>query len=180
MADYSFNIIAGKDAFGDGSHPSTQGALTALEAMAGFHGMASILDLGCGCGILALCEAYQWHVPVIAADIKQEAVDATRENACANQLDALITTVRSDGFSHPEIGRHAPYGLITANILGEILIKLAHDMSQHLVEEGIVILSGMLAWQAESVQENYEACGLTLVQRLTVSDWVTLIMQKQG
>lgn len=176
---FSLTITAGREAFGDGSHPSTQGALAALESLSGLSGMRHALDIGCGCGILALKAAYQWHVPVLAADLKSDAVVATQDNARTNGLEALITAVRSDGFRHPDIAARAPYDLIMVNILADILVTIAHDLRAHLGEEGIVILSGLLVWQTEPVLDAYRTIGLTLVQRFTVSDWVTLVMQRQ-
>ncbi len=177
--DFSLDIVAGATAFGDGSHPSTQGALAALDALAHLHGWDRVLDMGCGSGILALKAAYQWHVPVVAADIEQEAVDAVVKNAIHNGLDSLVNAVRSDGYAYPLIKERAPYDLILSNILAEKLVEFSQDMMEVLTEDGVVVLSGILLWQADTVIEAHQQLGLTLLQRITVEDWVSLIMQRQ-
>lgn len=176
---FLLNIEAGAEAFGDGTHPSTKGAMVALEALSHLQGISRALDMGCGSGVLALQTAYQWHIPVVAADKEKTAVLATLTNAKANQLAELITAVRSDGYSHPTIREHAPYDLITSNILADILVRFSSDLAEHLAEEGVAVVSGILVWQASAVMEAFQEVGLTLLQRITIEDWVTLLWQKQ-
>ena len=175
---FALELQAGSEAFGDGNHPSTKGAMVALEALSHLQGMQKALDVGCGSGILAMQIAYQWHIPVIASDISQEAVMATQANAEHNKLAPLITAVRADGYDHATIRDHAPYDLITCNWLGEHLHAHARELSDCLAEEGIAILSGILRWQADAVIQAHEACGLQLLQKITAGDWITLLMQK--
>lgn len=179
VTEFSLTLSAGAQAFGDGGHPSTKGAKVALETLSHLQGIENALDIGCGSGVLALQAAYQWHIPVMAADIEKSAVDATLENAKRNQLDPLITAVRSDGYQHPAIAERAPYGLIMSNILADILVPLASDLVAHLSDEGLVVLSGILQWQEPTVSEAHRGVGLTLLQRITVEDWITMIWQKQ-
>ena len=176
---FTLDITSTQDAFGDGRHPSTKGAIAALEALAHLQGFENVLDMGCGSGILALQAAYQWHVPVLAADISKEAVATTRANAEKNSLQDLITAIHSDGFDHTTIAQRAPYDVMIMNILAETLHAMAKTACEHLAEEGIILLSGILKWHGTAVEEAYQAQGLTLLQRITVEDWVTLILQKQ-
>lgn len=178
-SDYTLELKAGADAFGDGSHPSTQGAMVALEALSGFAGLEKALDIGCGSGVLALQIAYLWHVPVIASDINPLAVQAAQANAEHNRLAPLITALCADGYRHEKIRAGAPYDLITCNWLAEQLHAHAHDLSAHLADEGIAILSGILTAHADSVIEAHRACGLTLLQHIKVEGWSTLLMQKE-
>lgn len=175
---FSLTLIAGATAFGDGSHPSTKLAMAALEALAHLQGARAALDMGCGSGVLALQMAYQWHVPVLAADLMAEAVEATRANAEHNGLAELVHAVRSDGYSHPDIAANGPYDVICSNILAEKLFEHMREIAAHLDEEGIAIISGILRAHAAKVEEAASQCGLTLLQRLTLDDWVCLIIQK--
>lgn len=178
MSSSELRIAAGADAFGDGTHPSTLGALAALDALSHLMGPACALDIGCGSGVLALRMAYQWHIPVIASDIEASAIDATRHNAQTNQLDSLITPVRADGYDHPAIQAAAPFDVICCNWLAEPLIAHAADAAQHCAEEGVLVASGMLRWQSDSVHHAHRLAGFTLLQKITVGDWNTLILQK--
>jgi ribosomal protein L11 methyltransferase len=175
---FTLELRAGADAFGDGSHPSTQGAIVALEALSHLQGLSCALDVGCGSGLLALQMAYQWHIPVVATDINAHAVAATQANAEYNRLTPLITAVRADGYQHKTIQNGAPYSLITCNWLAEHLHAHASELAAHLAEEGITILSGILQAHEASVLEAHTACGLTLLQKIRVGDWVTLMLQK--
>ena len=154
--------------------------MVALEALAHLRGVSRALDMGCGSGVLALQMAYQWHIPVIAADKEKTAVAATAQNAIENQLGDLITAIRSDGYDHPLIRQSAPYDVITSNILADILVRFSRELEENLAEEGIAVVSGILQWQGNAVIEAFQAVGLTLLQRITVEDWVTLLWQKQG
>lgn len=174
----TLDIHAGAAAFGDAQHPTTALLLTALEAIdtAEFQ-PAHILDMGCGSGILALRAAQKFpQARVIAADIARSAVEATRENAAHNQLD--ITVLHSDGFRDPTIAAHAPYDMLFMNILAEPLLQLAHAAITHLAEEGVLMLSGILAHQETAVRDAYEGLGLALAHRLSTPEWVALIYQR--
>lgn len=175
---FSLEIQASDAAFGDGSHPSTKGAVTALEALAAFRGFERGIDVGSGSGILALQMAYQFHIPVVATDIEASSVEVIRHNATHNKLAELITPIRADGYAHPTINERAPYDLICCNILAEPLVAYASDLSTHLADEGLAVLSGMLHWQSDQVIDAHQRCGLRLLQKISLEDWVTLLMQK--
>jgi len=177
-SSFSLQIVAGAHAFGHGRHPSTRAAIVALEALSHLDGVQNVLDMGCGSGILGLQAAYFWHAKVLMADSEASAIEACMENARANQLHDLVQVVRSVGFDHPAIRQKAPYDLILCNILAETLVALARDLAEHLAEEGVAVLSGMLQWQDEPVIAAYQAAGLTLLQRVRDGDWVCLLWQK--
>lgn len=175
----AFLLTTNAQAFGDGAHPSTQGAMAALDALSHLHGVGRVLDMGCGSGILSLKAAYQWHAPVLAVDIEAESVATTAENAKNNKLDALITTIQSDGFANPLIGQRAPYDVVLANMLAEPLVVLAHGIASVLSDEGVVVLSGILRWHGDRIEQAYSGLNLTLLQRYSSTDWLTYIWQRQ-
>lgn len=177
MTDEHITLYAGADAFGDGSHPTTEGMLAAIEAIdSAQFSPRTVCDMGCGAGLLAMRAAQRFHCTVIAADIEHSAVEATRENALKNKLP--VDAVHSDGFKHPDIHAHAPYDLILMNILADPLLSLTHDAVAHLADEGVLIMSGMLVWQQENIINAYQVLGLGLAHRIQIGDWVTLVWQK--
>ena len=162
-------------AFGTGSHESTRGCLLALDrgrAPAG----GTILDLGTGSGILAVAAAKLWGRPVLAADIDPVSVATAQANAAINDVDALIETRRSRGFSNPRLRGRAPYTLIVANILANPLIRLAPAIARYLRHDGRAILSGLLIEQQAEVTAAYESLGLTVRDRHPVDAWTTLVV----
>lgn len=172
-------LLAGPEAFGDGSHPTTQGVLAAIDAIdPGAFTPRIACDMGAGSGILALAVAIKFGCHVLAVDLMRESVEAIKANAGKNDLAHRLRAVHSDGFSHPEIEAHAPFDLIVMNILAEPLLALARDAERYLAEGGVLILSGILSWQEQQIREAYEGLRLELTSRLSLKDWVTLVFQK--
>lgn len=176
----TIKLQAGQGAFGDGAHPTTRGMMAALEALAHLAGPKHALDVGCGAGILAMQMAYLWHIPVIATDIEASAVQTTIENARANQLADLITVLRADGVDHPAIRAIGAFDIITCNILVQPLMRLALDLCALCPTEGVMVVSGILIWQQETIEDAFTAQGLTLLSRFIIGDWVTLLWQRQS
>ena len=171
-------IDAGR-AFGTGGHESTHGCLLALDSLAGRLTVERALDMGCGSGILAIAMAKTWGATVIASDIDPQAVATARENARHNGVSDLIETALGDGYGCDAVKRFAPYGLITANILAEPLIRMAPDLAANLAPRGVAILAGLLARQVDAVAAAHRAAGLTLSRGLALGDWRALMFTKE-
>jgi len=107
----------------------------------------SVLDLGCGSGVLAIAVAKLWRLPVIATDIDPMAVEVARENCRSKRRRTARSRSRCDGLDHPVIRAGAPYELILANILASPLTRLAPALSAALARGGTVVLSGLLRSQ---------------------------------
>jgi ribosomal protein L11 methyltransferase len=171
----AIRIDAGQ-AFGTGHHESTRGCLLALDALARRGRPRRGLDLGCGSGILALAMAKLWRVPVLASDIDPLAVAVTRANARLNGVAPLVRSTLSDGAARRSLVSHGPYDVIVANILAPPLVAMAGGVSLILVPGGRLVLSGLLRDQAGAVLARYRARGLRLDRRLSLGDWVTLVL----
>ncbi len=173
------SLLHSAKAFGDGTHPTTFGVLTALDAIdPEAFAPCMACDMGAGSGILSLAVARRFGCAVVAVDLERESIGTLQENAVAAGLGARIMALQADGFDHPAIRAQGPYDLIVMNILAEPLVALAHDAVAALAAEGVLILSGMLQWQAPQVRVAYESLGLALSSRFTIGDWVTDVWQK--
>ncbi len=167
-------------AFGSGDHGSTQGCLLALD---GYTGPVphSVLDMGCGSGILAIAAAKMFPSlaggRIVAADIDPQSVTITEENAVANGVAGSIRAVRSIGYRHPMI-RHRRYDLIFANILARPLMRMAGDLARHLEPGGTAVLAGLLSPDANRVLAAHRAQGLHLVRKIDVGEWTTLVLRR--
>ncbi len=168
-------IDAGQ-AFGTGHHETTTGCLLALDYLARQRAFSTILDLGCGTGILAMAAAKLWHRQVLASDIDPVAIQVTRQNARLNGLAALTRPVVAAGFRAAALTRNAPYDLIIANILARPLMSLAYPLSHHLARDGVAVLSGLLASQVPAILAAYRMQGIYLRRRICLGDWCTLIL----
>lgn len=163
-------------AFGSGEHATTQGCLMALERLPKPRGMMA--DIGTGSGVLALAAAALWHVRAVGVEIDPWAARVAGENARLNRLHRLVTMVAGDGWHAPAIRRHAPYGLVTANILARPLCAMAADLALNLAPGGHAVLSGLLVEQARMVLAAHRRAGLTLSGRIDIGHWATLIVRK--
>jgi ribosomal protein L11 methyltransferase len=170
-------------AFGSGEHPTTEGCLRMLDALARQahrkgHKPRRILDMGCGSGILALAAAQQWRRPVLAIDIDAESVRVARENIRENGVRSWVRAYAGDGYQTPQVRRGAPYDLIVANILARPLIKLAPQARRHLKKGGTLVLSGLLRRQQKAVLAAHRAQGFKQVRSCPIGDWQTLVLKR--
>jgi ribosomal protein L11 methyltransferase len=168
-------------AFGTGHHGTTRGCLVALDWLAkrrasGRGAKARALDLGTGSGVLAIAAARALRRPVLASDNDPAAVRAARANARLNRTGALVEVIRADGFKARRFCARAPFDLIFANILLGPLKRMAASMARLAAANGCVILSGLLAAQANAALAAYRSHGLVLAHRIDRDGWVTLVL----
>ncbi len=180
-------------AFGTGTHPTTQLCLELMEKafdrgqktedgdrVSVLRPPSSVIDVGCGSGILSIAALKLGAKTVLGVDIDIESVKNSRENADTNGVgDELIlgqgsvSEVLSGNFQF----KSAP--LVVANILAPIIIRLFDAGLADLVEpNGEIILSGILAHQAENVIEAARAKGLKRSDQRQIADWVAISLKR--
>ncbi len=166
-------------AFGTGHHGTTQGCLMAFDALLQ-KGMVArnVADIGAGTAVLAMAAAKVLSGRFIASDIDQIATETAKANVAANGLRGRVQCLTSVGFRHSELHSRAPYDLVFANILAGPLKKLAPEMAEHTQSHAVLILSGILNRQAQSVVNTYEGFGFNVVERRIIGDWTTLTLRK--
>jgi ribosomal protein L11 methyltransferase len=157
--------------FGTGHHPTTAGALRAIESLfAGNGGFERALDVGTGSGVLAFSIA-ALGTPVTAIDIDQQALQNARENAKLNPAPAKIR------FSATPLARiNGRFDLIAANILSTVLTELAPQLIGKLKRGGRIILSGIVASEVRDLLPAYRRLRLIAVNRSR--GWATIVMAK--
>ena len=136
-------------AFGTGSHPTTRLCMEWLEDNCR-SGM-SLLDYGCGSGILAIIARKLGADPVCGVDIDPQAVLSARQNTERNRCE--ISFYEPDEFAVSEDGKR--YDIVAANILSGPLQQLAPMLAGKIKSGGRLILSGILERQAEEVAKAY-------------------------
>jgi ribosomal protein L11 methyltransferase len=163
-------------AFGTGTHPTTQLCLEMVEEYC--QPGIDVIDVGCGSGILSIAAIKLGAKKALAVDIDPLSVKATRENSEANGVlahmeigEGSIEEVLNDKFSM----QSAP--LVLANILAPVIIKLLSQGLRNLARsDGILVLSGILEEQEPNVLLAAEKCGLKLLQKKQMGDWVSLAL----
>lgn len=150
-------------AFGTGAHPSTRLCLAWLRAQVGDR--TSVLDYGCGSGILAIAAARLGAPRVVGTDIDAQAVQAGIDNARANSV--RVTFARVDDL------RPERFDIVVANILASPLRMLAPALAARTDDGGCIALAGILASQADDVMAAY-APWFDIAVRDRAEDWVLL------
>jgi len=134
-------------AFGTGTHATTALCLEWLDA----HPPAglSVIDYGCGSGILAIAAHKLGADSVVAVDIDPQALQATRDNALRNHVHERLTVM------FPQELDTGPVDVVIANILANPLIEHAAALAGRVKQGGYIVLTGILAEQAGEVMAAY-------------------------
>jgi ribosomal protein L11 methyltransferase len=156
--------------FGTGHHSTTRSTLIGLESECARRQFDTALDVGTGSGVLAIAMARLGVKRIAAIDNDPQALDNARHNAelnqCVRKIHFSVAPLRA-------LRRHFP--LITANILSSTLIAMAPDLSRLLAPGGRLILSGILAREADGVISHYRRAMRPIWSR-TERGWKTLIL----
>ena len=154
-------------AFGTGSHPTTRLCLEWLAARDLRD--RSILDYGCGSGILAIAARLMGAGRVVAVDHDPQALMATEANAARNGV--RFDVQHGDAFARAG-GVNAAFDVVMSNILSGTLVALAPRLSGHVAARGTLILTGVLTNEADEVLRAYPDFVFRAPQRL--EEWVLL------
>lgn len=166
-------------AFGTGHHGTTKGCLVIFDnLLLDGNAPSSVLDLGCGAGILAIAAAKALpNIDIYASDIDPDAIEVTKANAKINAVGDSINAFQADGFSSANL-KGQSFDLIFANILAGPLMGLAPEIFQATKPKGRVILSGILAEQAETVATTFSKAGFQVTPKITLEGWTSLLAIK--
>jgi len=141
-------------AFGTGSHPTTRLCLRWLDD--NLRVGESVLDYGCGSGILAIAALKLGAAHAVGVDVDSQAVSASRDNAIANKVENVCFYLPN---ACPELGRRdvpiSSFDLVVANILTNPLRMLAPLLANATRPGGQIVLSGILEEQAQDVMNIY-------------------------
>ena len=181
-------------AFGTGHHGTTRGCLAMLDRLgkamrnsrpAPFSGkpgqvgkpLLRILDVGTGSGVLAIAAARSLRQRVLATDIDAGAVRIARANARLNRVGPMVAVVEADGIAHARVRLHGPFDLVFANILLGPLQRIASPLRKLLAPGARIVLSGVLATQANAALAAYRP--LALERRVARDGWTTLVLVRR-
>jgi ribosomal protein L11 methyltransferase len=168
-------------AFGTGTHPTTQLCLLALEKY--LSPGQSVVDLGCGSGILSIAAALLGASEVLALDIDPNAITNAYENVKKNSLEGkiIIQLGSLDKLIAQEEIRESSCDLILANILSKVLIELIENgLGEAVRPDGLLILSGILDHQAENVIQAAQAHNIDHLETNEIEDWRSLVLKRNS
>ena len=161
-------------AFGTGAHPSTRQCLTALDDLVRPGDL--VVDIGCGSGILSVAAILFGARRVLACDLDELAIAATRRGAELNGIGPELNTFQG---SLPEaaarLAGERPADGVVANILAPVLIEmLGKGLSDLLRPGGWLVLAGILLDQREGVDRAAASANLTRASETVEGDWIAL------
>ncbi|MDR2107563.1 MAG: 50S ribosomal protein L11 methyltransferase [Holosporaceae bacterium] len=166
--------IAAATAFGTGEHPTTDRCLLACQTFFDEKRHRSVMDIGCGSGILSIALAKSGADRIDACDVEEEAVRISRENIAVNGVAHKINVFLKNG---SEINGEK-YDFITANILAEPLVSMNNAVVSAMSDGAVLILSGFTS-DDDTVPQRYLASGLNLKFRYDLNGWTTLVLGKR-
>lgn len=156
-------------AFGTGTHETTSMCLKALEKYVKTD--MSVLDVGCGSGILAIGAALLGSKEALGIEIDQDAVNIAKSNVELNHLQDKIKVQYGDLTQ----GVDYKADIVVANLMADLVIKLTPDVAKHLTEGGIYISSGILNEKEAVVSEAIMAAGFTIKEVLHDGEWCAIV-----
>jgi ribosomal protein L11 methyltransferase len=158
-------------AFGTGLHETTRLVARGLSAHAASLAGATVLDIGCGSGVLALIALVLGAKDAVCIDIDAESIEVTKENAERNGLSPRIDASTTDLGAVTLISP-----IVLANIEAKVLIPLATEIKRHVAPGGLLFLSGILVPQREDVRAAYAE--FELLDAPALGEWTLLTLRR--
>jgi len=154
-------------AFGSGTHPSTYMCLRLLEEH--IKGGESVLDVGCGSGILAVGAILLGAGEAIGVDLDEVAVGVAKENALRNRVSERTSFSRGNLASEVFV----TFDVICANIVADVIIDFSSQVKKYLREGGVFICSGIIDEREIDVRSSLESNGLQILKKNEEKGWVS-------
>ena len=164
-------VLDSNMAFGTGEHETTSMCVKFLQKYVKEN--HTVLDVGCGSGILGITASKLGAKEVIMTDIDECAVTATEHNMKNNAVKngtVLLKNLLDDNTVKGDV--------IVCNIMAEVLIAFAPYIGNNLLDNGYIILSGILADRLDKVKSAYQDNGFNFVEQEIKGEWSALVMQK--
>ncbi len=161
-------------AFGTGTHPTTALCLEWLDSH--LTPGQSLLDFGCGSGILAIAGRLLGAKNIVGVDNDPQALVATEDNAQRNGVQDDLQACLPEAFSNAD---HYPaeFDVVVANILAQPLVDLSHQLSRRVAPGGDLVLSGIMSSQKDWVRRAYQ---LEFVSEKEFDGWVCLHFRRSS
>ena len=162
-------------AFGTGTHETTRLVIGLLEKYT--TPGVRMLDVGTGSGILAICASRLGAGECKAYDIDPMSVRVARENIKDSGLEN-ITCDQSDLLRSVDL-EGGKYGLVCANIVADIIIRMTPDVHKYIEDDGVLLASGIIMERSQDVIDCFEQHGFEIVERAEENGWCALAVKRK-
>ncbi|MBI2965502.1 MAG: 50S ribosomal protein L11 methyltransferase [Chloroflexi bacterium] len=162
-------------AFGTGHHPTTRGCLEIVDRI--IKGGESVLDIGCGSGILSIAALKLGAARTVCLDIDPDAVRAARHNLRRAGLARRAVVIQG---TVPHVAaRPGESDVVLANISARVLMEQARSMLECVRPTGLFVGSGYLVERKAEVHETLQSAGADIRETVVLSDWVTVVASRR-
>ena len=160
-------------AFGTGHHPTTRMCLEMLETLV--KPCHSVLDLGCGSGILSIASAKMGSEKVIGIDNDETAIKVARENIKINGIGDSVS-ISNGSVPNKNIDKYSN-DIVVANISSKVILDLSKEITEYLKPKGYLLISGFLDINESEIIDVFKKLNLNVVSKLGTADWVALCLR---
>lgn len=160
-------------AFGTGSHPTTKLCLETLEKHIDKN--STVLDIGCGSGILSIACLLLGAKSAFGVDIDSLAVKTAKENALENGFKDDKFTVVQGNLSDKVTGK---YKVIVANIVADIIMEFNKEVDRFLEDDGVYITGGIIESREPEVLDSFGENGFKVIERYEEKGWLVFVLKK--
>ena len=161
-------------AFGTGSHPTTKLCLETLEKYIDEN--STVLDIGCGSGILSIASLLLGAKSAFGVDIDKLAVKTAIENAKENGFEAPVFDAVNGNLSDKVSGK---YSVIVANIVADIIMQFNKEVGEFLEEDGIYITGGIIDIRKDEVVDSFEQNGFEIIANYEEKGWNVFVCKRR-
>lgn len=164
--------------FGTGSHTTTKLCLEKIEKY--LKKSDSVLDMGCGSGILGIAASKLGASKITAVDIDENSARIAGENYIENHVDKSAYRVLAGNILNDkdfyDVVCNQKYNLIAANIVADVIIWLAPVFKKVLESDGRLIVSGIISQRSDEVTDALEKAGFKVIEFAESSEWAAIVL----
>lgn len=160
-------------AFGTGTHATTSLCLAILERYVNEN--STVLDIGCGSGILSIASVLLGAKYSDGVDIDEQSVKVAKENAELNGVSDKTNYIVGN-LAEKIDGK---YSIVCANIVADIIIELLENVSNYMTEDGIIVTSGIIDMRETDVLSAFDKYGFKIVEELKRDNWCAFVCRKE-
>lgn len=161
-------------AFGTGTHATTSLCLAILERYVNEN--STVLDIGCGSGILSIASVLLGAKYSDGVDIDEQSVKVAKENAELNGVSDKTNYIVGN-LAEKIDGK---YSIVCANIVADIIIELLENVSNYMTEDGIIVTSGIIDMRETDVLSAFDKYGFKIVEKLKRDNWCAFVCRKEN
>ncbi len=161
-------------AFGTGTHATTSLCLGILERYVNHD--STVLDIGCGSGILSIASVLLGAKYSDGVDIDEQSVKVAKENAILNSVSDKTNYIV--GNLADEI--NGKYSIVCANIVADVIIKLLENVSKYMSDDAIFVTSGIVDIRENDVLAAFNKYGFEIIEALKQDNWCAFVCRKEN